>query len=268
VSPGYFRTLGIPLLSGRDFLQTDDERSAPVAIVDQTMASLYWRDGNPLGRRLVMNGRPLRVVGVVRASKSRNLLETPQPFFYVPLRQNFSIVPTIYVRTSQTAQGFASVLARDVHALDPGLAPGELLTMRDVVARTTAPQRIGVTILSAFGGLALLLAAIGLYGVMASTVAQSTRELALRVALGADARTLLRLVMSRGLTLSAGGIAIGAAAAAGTTRLLGYLLYRVSPRDPLSFALACAVILAASLAACAAPAWRATRVAPIVALRS
>jgi predicted permease len=267
VSPGYFQTLGIPLLSGRDFLRADDEKSAPVAIVDQTMASQYWRDGDPLGRRLVMNGRSLRVVGVVRASKSRNLLETPLPFFYVPLRQNFSIVPAVYVRTSQTPQGFAPVLAREVHALDPGLAPGELLTMRDVITRTTAPQRIGVTILSVFGGLALLLAAIGLYGLMASTVAQSARELALRMALGADARTLLRLVVSRGLALTAGGIAIGAAAAVGTTRLLGYLLYNVNPRDPVSFGFACAVIVAASLAACAAPAWRATRADPITMLR-
>jgi ABC-type antimicrobial peptide transport system permease subunit len=139
--------------------------------------------------------------------------------------------------------------------------------MREQVDRTTASQRIAVTILGVFGGLALLLAAIGLYGVMSSSVSQSSRELALRMALGADTSDLLRLVMSRGLALTAGGVVIGAAAALEVTRLMGYLLYQVSPRDPLAFGSAFAVIAVASLAACLAPAWRATRTDPLRALR-
>ena len=133
--------------------------------------------------------------------------------------------------------------------------------------RTTAAQRIAVTILVVFGGLAVVLAAIGLYGVMASTVSQSSRELALRMALGAGAADLLGLVLSKGLALTAGGIGLGLVAALQATRLLGYLLYKVSPRDPLAFGSALVVICVASLVACVVPAWRATRTDPLYALR-
>ena len=159
------------------------------------------------------------------------------------------------------------VLEREIHALDPNLAPAELITMREQVDRTTAPQRIAVTMLTVFGGLALVLAAVGLYGVMASTVAQSTRELALRMALGASMSDVLRLVMSRGLALTAGGVLIGAGGAVLMTRLMGYLLYQVGPRDPVAFGSAFLVITIAGLGACIVPAWRATRTDPLGALR-
>jgi len=139
--------------------------------------------------------------------------------------------------------------------------------MREQVDRTTAAQRISVTILVVFGALALVLAAIGLYGVMASTVSQSSRELALRMALGAGASDLLGLVLSQGLALTAGGVVVGLVAALQVTRLLGYLLYKVSPRDPLAFASAFVVIAVASLVACFVPAWRAVRTDPLRALR-
>jgi ABC-type antimicrobial peptide transport system permease subunit len=133
--------------------------------------------------------------------------------------------------------------------------------------RTTAAQRISVTILVVFGGLALMLAAVGLYGVMASTVSQSSRELALRMALGAGTSDLLRLVLTKGLALTAGGVVLGLVAALQLTRLLGYLLYKVGPHDPLAFGSAFAVITVASLVACVVPAWRATRTDPLRALR-
>src|SRR5205814_10261898 len=133
--------------------------------------------------------------------------------------------------------------------------------------RSTWPQRIAVTLLGAFSGLALVLAAIGMYGVMSYVVSQGTRELALRMALGARASHLLRLVLSQGLILTAGGIGLGAAAALGLTRLLGYLLYKVSPREPIAFVSALAVIVIASVAACLLPAWRAARTDPVRALR-
>jgi ABC-type antimicrobial peptide transport system permease subunit len=158
-------------------------------------------------------------------------------------------------------------LVRAIHALDANIAPGELITMREQVDRTTASQRIAVTILTVFGTLALLLAAVGLYGVMAATVSQNSRELALRMALGAGPIDLLRLVMVRGVALTIGGVSLGSVAAFELTRLMGYLLYQVSPRDPLSFAGAVVVIVVAALTACLVPAWRATRTDPIVALR-
>jgi macrolide transport system ATP-binding/permease protein len=267
VGPGFLATMGIPLVSGREFTRADNETVSLVAIVDETMAAQFWRGADPAGRRVRVKGRWMQIVGVARAAKYRNLLETPKPFFYVPLRQNFSATAALQIRTSQGPAAIAPALVREIHALDANVAPGELITMREQVDRTTASQRISVTILVVFGGLALVLAAIGLYGVMASTVAQSTRELALRMALGAGASDLLRLVMSQGLALTAGGVVLGAAAALEVTRLMGYLLYKVSPRDPLAFGSAFVVITVASLAACFVPAWRATRTDPLRALR-
>jgi len=231
------------------------------------MAAQFWRGLDPVGRRVQVKGTWMQIVGVARTAKYRNLLETPKPFFYVPLRQNFSASAGLQIRTPQSTAALAPALVREIHALDANVAPGELITMREQVERTTASQRVAFTILVVFGGLALMLAAIGLYGVMASTVSQSTRELALRMALGAGASDLLQLVLSKGLLLTAGGVALGVVAALEATRLMGYLLYRVSPRDPLAFAWAVVVIAIASLTACLVPAWRATRTDPLRALR-
>jgi predicted permease len=268
VGPGYLKTMGIPLLAGREFTTLDRESSEPVAIVDETMAARYWSGADPIDKRLQMNGKSMRVVGVAKATKYRNLLETPAPFFYVPLRQNFTSQTVLLIRTAQSPAAFASALAREIHALDRSVAPGETLTLREEVRRTTAVQRIAVTMLSVFGLVALALAGIGLYGVMSSTVSQSRRELAVRMALGAGAPDLLRLVLSRGLLLTGAGILAGAAAALGATRLLGYLLYGVSPRDPLAFGFALAITGLCGLTACVLPAWRATRIDPLRALRS
>ena len=267
VGPAYFTTMGIPLVSGREFTRADNETAPPVAVVNEAMAAQYWRGQDPVGQRLQAKGRWMRVAGVARTSKYRNLTETSRPFFYVPLRQS-SLGPGLQIRTSLGPGTMARALVREVHALDPNLAPGEVITMREQVDRTTAVQRVAVMMLGVFGGLALSLATIGLYGVMSYTVSQSTRELGLRMALGANASDLLRLVMSHGIALTAGGIVLGAAAALGLTRLMGNLLYQVSPRDPLAFGSAFLVMAAASLAACFLPAWRATRTDPVRALRS
>ena len=267
IGPGFLATMGIPLVSGREFTRADNETAPPVAIVDETMAAQFWRGLDPVGRRVQVKGTWMQIVGVARTAKYRNLLEAPKPFFYVPLRQNFSASAGLQIRTPQSTAALAPALVREIHALDANVAPGELITMREQVERTTASQRVAFTILVVFGGLALMLAAIGLYGVMASTVSQSTRELALRMALGAGASDLMQLVLSKGLLLTAGGVALGVVAALEATRLMGYLLYRVSPRDPLAFAWAVVVIAIASLTACLVPAWRATRTDPLRALR-
>jgi ABC-type antimicrobial peptide transport system permease subunit len=160
-----------------------------------------------------------------------------------------------------------TALAREVHALDGNLSLFEVITLQEQVDRSTSPQKVAVTLVGVLGGLAVLLAAIGLYGVMSYAVSQSTRELGLRMALGADASNLLRLVMSRGLALTAGGMLLGAAVALGLTRLLSNMLYKVSPRDPVAFGSAFAVMTLASLVACFLPAWRATRTDPARVLR-
>jgi predicted permease len=267
VGPAFLATMGIPLVAGREFTRGDDETAPLVAVVDETMAGQFWGGENPVGRRVQVKGRWMQIVGVARNARYRNLLEAPRPFFYVALRQNFSATAALQIRTAQGPAALAPSLVREIHALDASVAPSELITMRDQVERTTAPQRISVTILVVFGGLAVVLAAIGLYGVMAATVSQSSRELALRMALGASARDLLGLVLSKGLALTAGGLVLGSIAALQVTRLLGYLLYKVSPRDPIAFASAFVVILVAAFVACFVPAWRATRTDPLEALR-
>lgn len=266
VGPAYFDTMGIPLVSGRQFTKADNETAPLVAVVNEAMATQYWRGQDPVGRRLQVKGRWLQVVGVAKMSKYRNLAETPRPFFYVPMRQG-ALGQGLHVRTRLAPETMAQALVREIHKLDANLAPGEVITMQEQVDRTMGVQRVAVTMLAVFGGLALLLAAIGLYGVMSYAVSQSTRELGLRMALGAGASQVLRLVMSQGLKLTAGGLILGAAASLGLTRLIVGVLYHVSPRDPLAFGSAFVVMTTASLTACFLPAWRATRTDPGRALR-
>ncbi len=267
VSPGYFATLGIPLLSGREFTDSDNEAGALVAIVNQPMVEQFWNGEDPVGKRLVVKGRSMRVIGVAKLSHYRNFLETPKAFFYVPLRQNFFAQVGLNIRTSLPPQTMSALLVHEVHALDPEMALFEVIPMREQLDRSTSAQRIAGTLLGVFGGLALLLAAVGLYGVMSYTVSQGTRELGLRMMLGARQSDLLRLVVSYGVGLAAAGVALGGAAAFGLTRLLGYLLYKVSPHDPMAFGSAFVLMMITALAACLLPAWRATRTDPAKVLR-
>jgi macrolide transport system ATP-binding/permease protein len=267
VGPDYFATMGIPLVSGREFTRADDERAALVAIVNETMEAQYWHGRNPIGERVQVKDRWMQVVGVAKDSKYRSVRETGNPFFYVPRRQNFSVGAALLIRTLLSPETVSVALAREVQALDASLSPYELITLQEQLDRSTSPQMVAVTLVGVLGALALLLAVIGLYGVMAYAVSQSTRELGLRMALGAGASNLVRLVLSRGLALMAGGVLLGAAVAVASTRLMGNLLYHVSPRDPRAFGVAFAVMTVATLAACLIPAWRATRTDPAEALR-
>ena len=267
VGPDYFVTMGIPLLTGRGFTRADDEKAALVAVVNETMATHYWRGRNPIGERVQVKGRWMQVVGVAKDSKYQSVREAPKPFFYVPLRQNFARGAGLYIRTPLSPETMAKALGREVHALDGNLALFEVISLQEQLDRSTSPQKVAVTLVGVLGGLAVLLAAIGLYGVMSYAVSQSTRELGLRMALGADPSNLLRLVLSRGLSLTSAGLALGLAVALGLTRLLGSLLYKVGPRDPLAFGSAFLVMIVAALAASLLPAWRATRTDPARALR-
>jgi macrolide transport system ATP-binding/permease protein len=266
VGPGYLATMGIPLVEGREFTRADNETAPLATVVNQVMAAKYWRGRSPVGSRLQVNGRWMQVVGIAKMSKYRNLAEAKKPFFYVAMRQNINGL-NLNIRTSLSADAVTKALVREIHALDANVAPGEVITMQEHLDRTTAVQRVAVKMLGAFAGLALLLAAIGLYGVMSYTVSQRTRELALRMALGASTSNLFRLVLSHGLALTAGGLVLGAAAALSLTRLMGNLLYNVSPRDPLAFGSALVVLAIVALAACFLPAFRAACTDPVRALR-
>jgi predicted permease len=266
VTEDYFAALGIPIVSGRQFMRTDDENVPPLAIINETMAAKYWPGKNPVGQRLKAKGRWLQIVGIAKNSNYHSKTETPAPFYYVPLRQNFRVQNSLLIRTRETPGAMMKALAREVHALDPNLAPLIAERLQDQIDEISYTQRLAVTLVAFFGGMALFLAAIGLYAVMSYAVSQGTRELGLRMALGAGTKDLMRLVMSRGLLLTASGVAIGAVAAIMLARLLGNMLYKVSPQDPLAFGGALAVITIASLAACFLPAWRATRIDPVRAL--
>jgi len=267
VTEDYFTTLGIPIVTGREFMRTDDENAPALAIVNETMGAKYWPGKDAVGQRLKAKDRWLQIVGVAKDSNYHNKTETPIPFFYVPLRQNFRVQNSLVIRTRETPGAMMTALAREVHALDPNLAPLITDRLQDQIDLISYSERLAVSLVALFGGMALFLAAIGLYAVVSYTVSQGTRELGLRMALGAGTKDLMRLVMSRGLFLTASGVAFGVLAAFMLTRLMSNMLYKISPHDPLAFGSAIAVITIASLAACFFPAWRATRIDPIQALR-
>jgi len=267
VSEDYFSTLEIALVAGREFTKNDDENSPPVAIINETMAAKYWPGKDPIGQRLKVKDKWMQIVGVAKTVNYETKLEAPKSFFYVPVRQNFFVGNALLIRTRETPGAITNALAREVHALDPTLAPYAADRLQVQVDGRGYTQRLAATLLAIFGGMALFLAAIGLYGVMSYSVSQSTRELGVRMALGATVRDLLRLVISRGLRLTIAGIAIGLAAALLLTRLMGNLLFQVSPRDPIAFGAALIILLAVALVACFLPARRAARIDPVRALR-
>jgi predicted permease len=263
----YFKTLGIPIVAGREFQRADDENALPVAIINEMMAAKYWPGKDPVGQRIKMKDRWRQIVGVAKNVNYDTKREPPRSFFYVPVRQNFSVSNSLLIRTRETPSALRNALAREVHALDSTLAPIAPFRLEEQVNRKGYTQQLAATLIALFGAMALFLAAIGLYAVMSYSVSQTTRELGMRMALGAGARDILRLVLSRGLRLTIVGIAIGGIAALLLTRLMGDLLYKVSPRDPLAFGLALVILLGVALFACFLPARRAMRVDPVRALR-
>jgi predicted permease len=267
IGEDYFATLGVPLISGREFSRTDDENSPPVAIVNETMVAKYWPGKDALGQRLKVKDTWMQIVGVVKTTNYRTKLEKPLPFFYVPVRQNFFVQNTFLIRTRETPGAIMNALAQQIHALDPTLAPIVPSRLQEQIDRVSYAQRLAVTLVALFGAMALFLAAIGLYAVMSYSVSQTTRELGMRMALGANARDILGLVLARGLRLTTAGIAVGGVAALLLTRLMSGMLYRVSPRDPIAFSLAIIVLIVVAWIACFVPARRATRIDPVRALR-
>jgi predicted permease len=266
VADAYFKTLGIPIVAGREFQRTDDQNAVQVAIINETMAARYWPGKDPIGQRFKLKDRWLQIIGVARNVKYEDKFEPPRPFFYVPVRQNFFVDNNLLIRTRESPGAIRSALAREVKALDATLAPIAPVRVQEQVDRKGYTQRLAATLITLFGAMALFLAAIGLYAVMSYSVSQGTRELGLRMALGAGVKDLLGLVMSHGLRLTAAGIAIGAAAAVILTRLMGNLLYKVNPSDPIAFGTAFIILIIVAFVACFLPAWRATRIDPVRAL--
>ena len=270
VGPDYFQTLRIPLLRGRDFTAQDREGAPGVVIVNETFAARYFPGRDPLGQRISFGGAKgpwMEVVGLARDGKYVTLGEAPAPFVYQPLAQRHETGMTLLVRTGGDPAGYAPAVRREVQALEPNLPVTNSRPMTELLAMSLYPARMGALLLGGFGLLALLLASVGLYGVMSYSVSRRTREIGIRMALGAERRDVLRLVLREGMTLVAAGLALGLVAAFSATRLLAGFLYGVSTTDPSAFVAVAALLALVALAASLVPALRAARVDPLEALR-
>jgi predicted permease len=270
VSPGYFDLLRIPLLDGRDFTPQDNEQAPFAAIVNEVMARRFWPGQNPLGRKFSVFGgrRVMTVVGVAKTGKYRSLNEPLQSFFYTPYEQGvWDLNLGVGLRVEGDPTSFASALRREIHRLDSGVEVWALLTMNDYIQAAFLAQRTTATLLLGLGGVALGLAALGVYGLMAYVVGQRTHEVGVRMALGAQPRDVLRLVLGQGMGLVGIGLGLGLVGTIAFTRFLASFLYGVNPLDPATFLAVAVVLGAVSLAACWLPARRAARVDPMEALR-
>jgi predicted permease len=269
VSPGYFKTLDIPLLSGRGFDERDGAGAAAVVIVNQTLARRFWPGRDPLGQSVALGeaGVPAQVVGVAREVKYRTLGEEPTPHLYVPFAQDYSASMTVLVQTGSEPKPLLGAVRGELAALDIAVQGFFARTLEEHAAFTLLPARLAAAMLGLFGLLGLLLASVGLYGAVSLSVTQRTREIGIRMALGARRSDVLRLVVGRVLGLVAAGVGAGVATALGVTRVLGGLLYGVSPADPATYAAVSAALAAAALLASLGPGRRATRVDPLIAIR-
>ncbi len=273
IGPGYFATLGAPLVAGREFTRQDTAQSQKVVVISESIARSYFSDSNPIGRRMRFGsgrGRPLdlEIVGIVKDSKHANVRNEPEKFVYSPYAQRPGVGEmTFYVRTAQEPGQMAATLREEVARLDASLPVFDMRTLREQIDESIFSDRLMAMLSSAFGLLAALLAAIGIYGVMAYSVTQRTQEIGIRVALGAQPGNVLSMIVRQGMTLVVIGVAIGLGGAFALTRLLSDLLFGVSANDPVTFAAIAVLLAAVALMACYIPARRATRVDPMVALR-
>ena len=271
VSPGYFRTMGIPLLRGRDFEPSDQPDAPGVVIVSKFLADHYFPREDPVGKRLEMGfraGTMLKIVGIAADERHDTLQADLHPGMYLPYAQASKGLPLIVVLRSANDPGLVSSSVRQqVRELDPRLPVYDVKTMDEVLSAAVARPRFTTLLLVAFGGVAILLAAVGIYGVMSYTVNQSVREIGIRMALGAQAGDVLKLVIGQGLRLTLMGAMIGVSGAFGLTRLMAGLLFEVKPIDPMIFILVPVLLVTIALLACYLPARRATKVDPLVALR-
>jgi len=275
VTPGYFAAMKMALASGRDFTDADREDTPFVVIVNETAARRWWPNQEPIGKTLLQEAsgagsrdgtRPLTVVGVARDSKYRNLGETPRPFVYVPVQQQYLPRTTIVAR-STNGQRLAAELRQLVASLNPNLPIVSAQSFEDYARLVLIPQRIAASVSGSLGVIGLLLAAIGIYGVTAYLVTSRTREIGIRVALGAQPRDVTRMVIGQGLRLTLVGAAIGVVLAIGAGQVIASLLMGVGPLDPLTFLGALLLFTIVGIAACYVPARRALRINANEALR-
>jgi putative ABC transport system permease protein len=271
ISPGYFRTLGIPIAKGRGFTDRDRKDGPGVAIINETMARRVFPGEDPLGRRIAMGidpGTMREIVGVVRDVKHYGLESGTTMQMYVPFFQLPSSVVT-FVLKAGTARpaGLVAPARRAIHGLDPSMPVSQVRTLDDLIAGSFAQRRFDTVLFGIFAVVALLLAAVGIYGVVAYSVAQRTQELGVRMALGAQRRQIFGMVLRQAMGMVTSGVILGLAGAAFLIRFLTHLLFGVGPFDAMTFSLTPLVVAVVAIIASYIPAWRATRVDPAIALR-
>lgn len=267
VSPEYFHTLRMPLLEGREFGARDRVGEPAAIIINETFARRFWPDESPIGRQIWFGGGEAEIVGVVPAGKYQSFAEEPTLFAYRSFDQAYGHDMTLHVRVRGSVAALMSSIRREIRAIDPNVAPISVTTVEDILGSSLFPQRLAAAVVGGFGLVGLVLAAVGLFGLLAFTVAQRTREIGLRMALGARHGDVLRLVLRHGLMLVALGASAGLVVALLATRLVRGLLVNVSPTDPVTLAVVVSLLAAVALVAAWLPARRAARVDPMEALR-
>jgi len=269
VAPGYFGVMRIPQVEGRDFTEQDDVKTARVVIVNDSFARRFFAGRSAIGRKVRFRGQWSLVAGVVKDSTYHNLTESPVPFIYSPFRQQYASDMSIafFVRGAGDAEGALGTLRREAAAIDPGVGMADAMPMAEQLTYSLLPLKVMACLLTVLGAISLLLAAVGLYSVMAYAVSQRTNEIGLRMALGAPPLRVLAMVVGQGMRIAGAGLLAGIAAALAAARLVSSMLVRVSAADPAIFAGAALFLASVAVLACYIPARRATKVDPIVALR-
>ncbi|HKC70233.1 MAG TPA: FtsX-like permease family protein, partial [Terriglobales bacterium] len=272
-SPGYFAAAGTPLLRGRTFQDADTDDAPAVTVISRAMAEKYWPGVDPIGQQVAL-GSPkyptATIVGIVADVKRLSLREQPGPEMYVPYTQKVYpslLTMNVIVRSQVEPAALTGMIRRAIASVDPELPIAKVQTLNAVVSDSLAQPRFSLLLMAVFGGLALLLAAIGLYGVISYSVARRTQEIGIRMALGASRRRVFAMVVGQGGKMAGLGIVLGVAAALGVTRMMASFLYGVKPTDGLTLAVVCILLAGVALLACYLPARRATKVDPMVALR-
>lgn len=270
IGPGYFDVMKIPLVDGRDFDLRDDAGSLQVMIVTEEFVHRFIPQGGPIGRKVHGWGRWFTIVGVVKDIKIHHVSESVLPFFYIPIRQEYrpEYGLTFHVRTSGPVQEAIAAVRREAAAIDPALTMFDAQPMTEYVTGSLFGQKVAASMLSVLGALGLALAAMGLYSVMAYSVAQRTGEIGIRVALGAQPPDVLAMVLRQGMSFAVVGSLIGLIAAAALARIASAMFTTLHPADPGAYVAAALFTLVIALASVAIPAWRALRVDPMVALRN
>jgi predicted permease len=270
VTPGYLEAMSIPVLAGRTIARQDSQEALPAVVIGETLAAREFAGQNPLGKRLRISRQKaawFTVVGVVKDVKYFRLTEPPQNQAYLAFAQAPTGFMTVVVRAAGDPSIAAQSIRGVVRAIDPNQPVSRIVSITTQIEERGSPQKILMQIIAFFGALALFLAAIGIYGVMAYSVSQRTQEIGIRMALGARGGDVLGLIVRQGMTMVMGGLAAGLAGAVGMARLLSGFLFGVGPGDPVAFSSTIAVLAAVALLACWIPARRAARVDPLVALR-